>query len=211
MYHSNLTRNNEDNSRVFARLMFQGKVKAALRMLMDNSRGSFLPLSAPVGDSTVLDELVKKHPPPSRVVPDALVDPDGPLPDCSHPIIFECLDEHVIRSAVLHVDGAAGPSGLDAHSWRRLCTSFHNASTDLCRSLALVARKIATSFVDPEALQPLLNNRLIALDKNPGVRPIGIGEVSRRLIAKSILGLRPLCWHNFWHNRHAKALGIMLA
>ena len=93
----------------------------------------------------------------------------------------------MIRSTVLHVDGAAGPSGLDAHSWRHLCTSFHNASSDLCCSLALVARKTATTFVDPEALQPLLNNRLIALDKNPGVRSIGIGEVSRRLIAKSIL------------------------
>ena len=86
-----------------------------------------------------------------------------------------------------HVDGAAGPSGLNAHSWRCLCTSFHNASSDLCRSLALVARKTATMFVNPEALQPLLNNRLIALDKNPGVCPIGIGEVSSRLIAKSIL------------------------
>jgi len=167
--------------------MFQGKVKAALRMLMDNSCGSFLPLSTPVGDSTVLDELVKKYPPPSPVVPDALVDPNGPLPDCSHPVIFECLDEHVIRSTALHVDGAASPSGLDAHSWRRLCTSFHNASTDLCHSLALVTRKIATSFVDPEALQCLLNNRFIAFDKIPGVRPIGIGEVSHHLIAKSIL------------------------
>ena len=112
-----------------------------MRMFMDNSHGSFLPLSAPIKDSTVLDELVKKHPPPSPVVPDA---PNGPLPDCSHPVIFECLDEHVIHSTVLHVDGAAGPSGLDAHSWRRFCTSFRNASTDLCRSLALVARKIAT-------------------------------------------------------------------
>jgi len=60
-------------------------------------------LSASVGDSTVLDELAKKHPAPS---PDALVEPDAPLLDCSHPVIFDCLDERVIRSTVLHVDGA---------------------------------------------------------------------------------------------------------
>jgi len=53
--------------------------------------------------------------------------------------------------------------------------------------LWLLGKQLATTFVDPEALTPLLNNRLIALDKNPGVCPIGIGEVSRRLIAKSIL------------------------
>ena len=36
-------------------------------------------------------------------------------------------------------------------------------------------------------MQPLMNGRLIALDKCPGVRPIGIGEVSCRLISKAFL------------------------
>ena len=95
----------------------------------------------------------------------------------------------IIRKVVLRMEGAAGPSGVDARGWRRLCTSFHSASVDLCRSLAMVARRICTSFVDPSTLQPLLNSRLIALDKNPGVRPIGIGETSRRIISKAILSV----------------------
>ena len=166
--------------------MFQGKVKAALRFVSEQSRGSFLPLSASVGDSTFLKELVKKHPCPTPDTSASLIVTDATNYSSCHPVIFEQLDEHVIRQTSLCLDGAAGPSGVDAFGWRRLCTSFRAASTDLCRSLALVARRISTSFVDPMALQPLLNSRLIALDKNLGVRPIG-KESSRRLIAKAIL------------------------
>jgi len=54
----------EDTAQVFARLMFQGKVKAALRCLSNQSRGSFLPVAASVGNCTVLEELIKKHPCP---------------------------------------------------------------------------------------------------------------------------------------------------
>ena len=49
--------------------------------------------------------------------------------------------------------------------------------------------RISTSSIDPIALQPLLNSRLNALDKNPGVRPIGTGETSRCLIANAILAV----------------------
>lgn len=104
-----------------------------------------------------------------------------------HPVVFDSIDANAIRSAALRVKGSAGPSGLDAREWRRLCTSFKGASSGLCSSLASVARRICTSFVDPKSLSSFLSCRLIALDKNPGVRPIGIGDTARRIIAKAIL------------------------
>ena len=146
-----------DSSRVFARLEFHGKVKAAMRFLMEQSRGSFLPLSTPVGESTVFDELVKKHPGPSPANLMNLVSPDAPTLKNCHPVIFDCLDGDLIRHTVLRIEGSTGPSGVDALGWRRLCTSFRTASSDLCHSLALVARRISTSFMDPDALQPHLN------------------------------------------------------
>ena len=66
-------------------------------------------------------------------------------------------------------------------------TAFGAASDDLCSALARMARRIATSHVDPEGLAAYTACRLIALNKNPGVRPIGVGEAARRIIGKAIL------------------------
>ena len=112
----------------------------------------------------------------------------GSPPDC-HPVVFESIDVALIRSTSLNTHGAAGPSGLDAYAWRRLCTSFKTASHSLCESLALSARRLCSDYVDPSCVYPLLASRLIALDKNPGVRPIGIGETPRRIIAKAVLSV----------------------
>ena len=68
-----------------------------------------------------------------------------------------------------------------------MCCSFKEASDGLCHSLALLARRLCTQFIHPSILAPLLACRLVALDKNPGVRPIGVCEVARRIISKAIL------------------------
>ena len=83
--------------------------------------------------------------------------------------------------------GSAGPSMADSYIWRRMLVSFKAASAELCCAVAGVARRLATEHVDPLGLTALLNNRLIPLDKNPGVRPIGIGETLRRIIGKSVM------------------------
>ena len=158
---SSRAHSSQDTAKVFARLMFQGKVKAALRLLSSNSRGDFLPLDAAVGNNTVLDELKKKHPTSSPINYDSLINPEFPPSETCHQVIFEGLDEAVIRESCLKTEGAAGPSGIDSAGWRRMCTSFQPASTDLCRSLAFVVLRIAASYVDSVCLSPLLACRLI--------------------------------------------------
>ena len=54
-------------------------------------------------------------------------------------------------------------------------------------SLALVAQYLCTNVVDPDGVSALVACRLIALNKCPGVRPIGVGEVVRRIIGKAVL------------------------
>jgi len=60
----------------------------AIRLLTDNSFGSFLPLFlASVINSTILNELAKKHPVLSAVFPEAPVVLHTP-PNCFHPAVF---------------------------------------------------------------------------------------------------------------------------
>ena len=87
----------------------------------------------------------------------------------------------------MHIHGAAGPSGLDAHAWNRLYSSFGQASYSLRIAMAEVGPRICTTFVYPNSLSALVACRLIPLDKCPGVRPMGVGEVPRQIIAKSVL------------------------
>ena len=171
-------------ARSFARLMFQGKTKAALRLLTGQGKGGVLHVDDTVDQKKVRDILTDKHPPSQPAHMNSIIENE---PSTIHPVLFESLDAGLIRSVVLQTNGAAGPSGVDALGWRRLCTSFKSASIDLCVSLATVAKRLCTSLVDPKSIAPLMACRLIALNKNPGVRPIGIGEMARRIIAKAVL------------------------
>ena len=184
---------NDNLARSFSKLMFQGKTKSALQLLSERGKGRVLHINDSIegtGDvpTSVVDVLKHKHPHAQVATADALVEGNhDPLQ--THLVIFDRIDASTIRSAALRTKGAAGPSGLDAHCWRRMCTSFKTASNELCLSLVLLARCLCTTFVDPKGLSALMACRLIALDKCPGVRPIGICETARRIIAKAVLSI----------------------
>ena len=50
-----------------------------------------------------------------------------------------------------------------------------------------MAKRLCTTLIDLNCIAPLLACHLIALDKNPGVRPISIRDTTCRIIAKAVI------------------------
>ena len=67
--------------------------------------------------------------------------------------------------------------------------NFKSHLDDLCEALATTSRRICTEHLDPVLVTAFVACRLITLDKNPGVRPIGTCECSRRIVGKAILSV----------------------
>ena len=107
------------------------------------------------------------------------------------PVVFEKINGNAIYRAALHCKGSGGPSGANADCWKRvLCSKgFKSHSKRLCDAIANIGKRMCTENIEPEHLQVFNASRLIPLDKNPGVRPIGIGETIRRIIGKSVMTL----------------------
>ena len=180
------TQSDSNLARTFANLMFKGKVHAALDLLSNKGRGGVLHLDHLVKSDLSDDLSVKKtkHPVGQPASADCIL--QGTPPEI-HPVVFDGIDARLIRSTALRTTGAAGPSGLDAYSWRRMCTAYKATSSSLCKALADVTKRLCTDYVDPDVVSSLFSCRLLALDKCPGVRPIGIGDTARRIIAKAVL------------------------
>ena len=161
--------------------MQKGNVNGALKLLTDNMENGILPLN-----EETLAALRMKHPNAAPADPEILL--PGELP-VVHPIRYENINSEEIRKAALKTKGGSGPSGLDAEGWRRILTSnsFGDSSTDLCKAIARFTRKLCSERTDSNSLESLLACRLLPLDKNPGIRPIGVGEILRRIIGKAVV------------------------
>ena len=106
--------------------------------------------------------------------------------------VYTEINGEMVRQAALRTKGAGGPSGVDANGFRRIlaCKSFKQSSTRLCEAIATMTRTLCTQYMDPMTIEPLVANRLIPLDKGEGaVRPIGVGEVLRRICGKCVMSV----------------------
>ena len=171
----------------FTNLILQGKISAACKLINRNQGG---PLDI---NDQVMEILHQKHPEAQSADARAIV--EDRTPRFVEPIAFEGIDGQLIFKAAMQTRGSGGPSQVDAEIWRQiLCSkSFQPASGNLCEQIAIFARKMNRFFVDPHCLMTYTACRLIPLNKDPNsdneikIRPIGIGEVLRRIVGKAIM------------------------
>ena len=52
-----------------------------------------------------------------------------------------------------------------------------------------MTKSLCQQYVDPAGLTAFIAGSLVAFDKCPGVRPVGIGEVVRRIVRMAILSV----------------------
>ena len=76
---------------------------------------------------------------------------------------------------------------MDAELYRRILCSknFAAEGKTLREEIATLTRNLLKFNYHPSLLEGYTACRLVPLDKNPGVRPIGVGVVLRRIIGKT--------------------------
>ena len=176
----NKKRKNVDKALNFRTKMEDGQVRQATKMLQDNDEQSILQINR-----DTLNKLKEKHP-TARDAPDSVLI-KGPILSV-HEAEYNAINAELVKKMAMQTKGSAGPSGMDAKMWRRLLTSnrYAKAARDLAKAIAALTRKMCAK--DCQYLEALTANRLIAAKKqHNGIRPIGIGEVLRRIMGKCVM------------------------
>ncbi len=167
----------------FRNHMLKGNVNAALRLLSSNGNSGVLPIN-----EDTIKQLHEKHPVGDAEHEEVML--CGPE-NFVHPVIFDEIDGELIQKISIRMKGAAGPSNFDAKNWKDILgsRSYGTSSNDLCAAIANLAKKLCIQNIGNDSVSALMACRLLPLDKNPGLRPIGVGEVLRRIVGKSVVSV----------------------
>ena len=153
----------EELSRKFSRLMMEGKLNAAIRLLEGSS-----PTVLPLTDYTMHCPQTK-HPTAHVKFDNMLLQGFVNLVD---KVIYDDISAELIRKSAVRTRELLGPSGLDADFWRKIIGGSvfgTTTSDDLCHAIALMTRQLCSEELkDPATVSVLISCRLITLDKCRG-------------------------------------------
>lgn len=178
------TLSREQRAKIFSRLLLRGKIREAVRFITEREGcGALHPTNIDAkSKERVIDVLHSKHPDPRVTQQSTLTDYES-LPA----VIPVRISEETVDTIARRLSGSAGPGGTDAINLQHWLLRHGMMSQKLQTSLAKFATWLATTNVPWAAIRALMSARLIGLDKNPGVRPVGVGDIWRRITAKCII------------------------
>jgi len=137
----------------------------------------------------VLEVLQSKHPamrePPTLGDPDGVFEPYPSVPD----IVPTVVTSDIVKEVSSKLSGTAGPGGTDSKAIKTWLLRYGAESHTLCSKMAAFTKWLANAHPPWAAYRALMACRLVALDKQLGVCPLGISEIYRRLLAKYLLGV----------------------
>ena len=102
----------EEKAKIFDKLVLEGKVNAAFRLLDDDTSNGVLPLSA-----DVIRTLRQKHPDAKPSIDTTML--HGPFNHVNE-IIFDGINADLVRKCAIRTKGSHGPSGLDGDFWSKI-------------------------------------------------------------------------------------------
>ena len=167
--------------------MGKGNINGALNLLTNNITIDILSL-----DEKTINSLKQKHPESKPACEETLINGEPPV---IHPIIFDDINEKSVRKAAIRTKGRSSSSRLDADGWRKIITSkvFGSCTFDLRKAIADFIKYIFINEIEFQSnttsLEIFIPSRLVPLNKNPGLRPIDVGEVLRRIAGRVVMSI----------------------
>ncbi len=164
-------------ARKYHNMVLGGKVRAAVRMVTNRDVGrAYRPFDTDSKSGRpVIDVLREKHP-DTRVPSEWDFDEHPGAPDCLESMLVYCYEECVAKAAA-HLSGSAGPCGIEADMLKNWLLR-HGAQSEHLRDVMAMWVDLLSNGSPPYAAYRVVNTvRAVALEKCPGLRPLGVGEV----------------------------------
>jgi hypothetical protein len=163
-------------AKVFQMKMIKGDLRGAVKPLTETEKGGVL-MPGQIDDNTrlAIKEVLQSKQTSATMAHPSTLHPYDEVPafadlDISHATIYQ----------VSHrLSGSAGLGGVDSQAVSHWLLAYGNASETLQHSLASCSMWMGNSLPPLAACRALWSGRLMALNKMPGVMPIGIGETWR--------------------------------
>ena len=171
----------EEVDRDFNARVLSGHLRSPVRGITQRDGGNVISADGTCSKSglPVLEVLRAKHPAPREPTSIGIEGGTFETYDSIPVTIPLVISSDTVEEISAKLTGSAGPGGPDSLTLKTWCLGFGQTSGELRAEIANFATWMANTNPSWAAYRALMACRLVALDKEPGTRPLGIGETYR--------------------------------